>query len=279
MTRSELALAPAALMLSIFLSHPAAAHDLWIEPSTFRPLPGHDVTASLLVGQKLQGESLPRSPMLVDRFVLKGKGREATVGGEEGDDPAGSIRISEPGLYWIGYQSHPYPVVLDAKKFEDYLKDEGLERIVEARAKGGKSAVEGRERFYRCAKSLLDAGRENPRAGKSRVVDSPLGFTLELVPLTNPYALSPGGELPVAVSFRGKPIVNLLVVAIGKDAPDKPVSARTDAKGFVKLPLARPGFWLIKAVHMVAAPPDAGVDWESWWASITFELASAAVKK
>ena len=271
MTRFTLVLANVAVLVSF----PAAAHDLWLEPSTFRPAPGIEVTAALLVGQEVQGESLLRNPMLIDRFVFRGEGPEMPVGGAPGDDPAGSIRLSEPGLHWIGYQSYPYPVVLEAGKFEDYLRDEGLERIVEERARKGQSAAGVRERFYRCAKSLLDGAREKPPPWKSRVFDTPFGFTLELVPHKNPYALSPGSELPVSLSFRGKPIPNVLVVAMNKDAPDKRVSARTDAKGRVVLRLARPGMWLVKAVHMEAAPPDAGVDWESWWASMTFDLAGS----
>lgn len=260
------------------MTGPALAHDLWLEPSAFRPAPGVGVTAVLLVGQKVHGESLPRIPMLIDRFVLTGEGPEVPVEGSPGADPAGSVRVSEAGLQWIGYQSHPYPVTLEARKFEDYLKDEGLERIVEERAKKGQSAAEGRERFYRCAKSLLDVAGEKRPPPRSRVFDTPLGFTLELVPQKNPYGLSTGAELPVSLSFRGKPIPNALVVAMNKDAPDNPVSARTDAKGLVSLRLARPGLWLVKAVHMEAAPPDAGVDWESWWASMTFDLASAGTR-
>jgi uncharacterized GH25 family protein len=246
---------------------PAAAHDMWIEPSTFHPAPGANVTVALLVGQKLAGEPLPRDPLLIDRFVLTGGRAEVSIEGEPGDDPAGSVRVREPGLHWIGYQSQPYPLVLDAAKFEAYLKDEGLERIVEARAKQGQSAAPGRERFHRCAKALLVVGQKG-----TAVFDAPLGFTLELVPLKNPYALAPGGELPLALSFRGKPIEGVLVVALDKGAPDKAVSARTDAQGHVTLRLDRPGFWLIKAVHMQPAAAGAGVDWESFWASITFDL-------
>ena len=273
MTRPTLALAA----FAILVARPAAAHDFWIEPSAFRPAPGTDVTAALRVGQKLHGEPLPRNPMLIDRFILGTNGPEVPVGGVPGDDPAGSVRVGEPGLHWIGYQSHPYPVVLDATKFEDYLKAEGLERIVEERSRKGQRTAPARERFYRCAKSLLDVQGEKPAAEKSGI-DVQLGFTLELVPLKSPYALSPGSELPVRLSFRGKPIVDALVVAINKDDPDKPVSARTNAKGLVALRLVHPGFWLIKAVHMEAAPPDAGVDWESWWASITFDLGSSLQK-
>ena len=105
--------------------------------------------------------------------------------------------------------------------------------------------------------------------------EGPLGFTLELVPRRSPAALHPGGELPVLLLFRGKPIANVLVVAMSRDDPEKAVSARTDAKGLVTLRIAHTGFWLVKAVHMEAAPPDAEVDWESWWASLTFDLPGA----
>ena len=63
-----------------------------------------------------------------------------------------------------------------------------------------------------------------------------------------------GGELPLSLLFRGKPMANVLVVAMSKDDPEKAVRARTDAKGHVTLKLAHAGFWLIKAVNMEAAP-------------------------
>lgn len=251
-------------MFVAFLACTASAHDFWIEPSTFHPAAGDRVTAALRVGQKLAGEPLPNIPPLIDRFMIRGAAGERPVVGRAGADPAGIALVAEGGLHWIGYQSNAYPVALEAAKFEDYLRDEGLERIIEARKKKGQSAAPGRERFYRCAKALLDT----PGA---LVFDEPLGFTLELVPRANPYAMHQG-DLPLTLSFRGKPIANVLVVAISKDDPEKAVRARTDARGRVTLRLAHAGFWLIKAVHMEAAPANAGVDWESWWASITFDL-------
>ncbi len=260
----------------LLIAFRASAHDFWIEPSTFRPAVGERVTAALRVGQKLKGDPLPRIPQLIDRFFIKGEsGLEGPVVGRPGADPAGIALVTDAGLRWIGYQSNPYPVALEAPKFEDYLRDEGLERIVEERKRNGQSAAPGRERFYRCAKALLDTPGGTSAA--SHVFDAPLGFTLELVPRKNPYTIQPGGELPLTVLFRGKPIANILVVAMSKDDPDKGVRGRTDAKGRVTLKFAHAGFWLIKAVNMEAAPADAGVDWESWWASITFDL-SGSVK-
>src|SRR3954468_4448584 len=208
----------------------ASAHDFWIEPSTFHPAVGDRVTAALRVGQKLAGDPLPNIPPLIDRFVVRGSSAERPVVGKAGADPAGIAYIAEGGLHWIGYQSNPYPVALEGPKFEDYLRDEGLERIIDARKKSGQSAAPGRERFYRCAKALL----ETPGV---EAFDVPLGFTLELVPRKNPYALKTAGDLPLALTFLGKPIANVLVVAMSKADPSKAVRARTDAKGRVTLPL------------------------------------------
>jgi len=252
---------------AFFLAQPLFAHDLWIEPSSFRPEVGERVTVALRVGQNLSGEPMPRIPQLIERFLLKGKTREIPVIGRSGADPAGMTVVGEPGLQWIGYQSRPYPVTLEAQKFEAYLKDEGLERIIAERKRKGQAATPGRERFYRCAKALLDVP-----GGEAATPSEPLGFTLELVPRKNPYALRAGDALPLALTFHGKPIANVLVVAMRKEAPTQTVHARTDAAGRVSLRLIDEGFWLIKAVHMEAAPPDAGVDWESWWASMTFDL-------
>src|SRR6058998_800462 len=99
----------------------ASAHDFWIEPSTFRPAAGERVTAALRVGQKLQGEAVPRIPPLVDRFVLG----DAPMIGFPGSDPAGIALITRQGFQWIGYQSNAFPMTNDTPKFEQYLRDEG----------------------------------------------------------------------------------------------------------------------------------------------------------
>ncbi|MEK6373866.1 MAG: DUF4198 domain-containing protein [Acidobacteriota bacterium] len=235
----------------------AAAHDFWIEPSSFRPAVGDRVTAALRVGQKLRGDPVPRMPSLIDRFTFNG----SPMPGMTGRDPAGIAVVANTGVQWIGYQSTASEVTQDRQKFAQYLREEGLQRIVAGR--------ENRERFYRCAKALIAAGGDT-----SGSFDAPLGFTLELVPRKNPYAMRAGDALPVALLFRGKPAAGVLVVGLNRDDPDAPVRARTDAKGRATLRLVRGGFWLIKAVHMEAAPPGAGVDWESWWASVTFDLQS-----
>src|SRR5207248_2183584 len=70
----------AAGIVAVLLTSRASAHDFWIEPSNFRPAVGERVAAALRVGQKLAGDPLPRIPMLIDRFVLKGEKESAFIG-------------------------------------------------------------------------------------------------------------------------------------------------------------------------------------------------------
>lgn len=250
-----------------FAAAPLLAHDFWIEPSTFRPDVGATVGIALRVGEGFRGDPVPRMPGRIQRFVLASPSGESPVDGVEGQDPAGVARISEPGIQVVGYRSNTSRVDLEAAKFEQYLKEEGLEAIVAERARRGESAKPSREIYSRCAKSLLATG-----GGGRTGYDRELGFTLELVPEKNPYASPAGAPFPLRLTYRGEPLAGTLVVALNRGAPGKPLSARTDGEGRVSFALGKPGAWLVKAVHMAPAPAESGADWESLWASLTFEV-------
>jgi hypothetical protein len=224
-----------------------------------------------MVGQNFVGEPVPRNPALVVKFVLVSDAGEAPVPGGPADDPAGTAVIAAGGLQVVGYRSGDSLVSLDAQKFEDYLREEGLERIVAERARRGESQKPARELFSRCAKALLFAG-EGPVRGEDRA----LGFSLELLAQKNPYALRGGGELPLRLLFEGKPLEGALVVALPRGEPKERLSQRTDKDGRVRFRLPRGGVWLVKAVHMIPASADSGADWRSLWASLTFEIPGAS---
>lgn len=268
MTRVLRVLAPVAAIL-LGMAATARAHDFWIEPSSFTPTPGEGVTLRLLVGERFAGESVPRSDAMIARFVIAGPEGESEVRGAEGADPAGIALVEKPGLHVVGYRSRTTAIEIEAGKFESYLATEGLERVSALRAARGESDQPGRERYSRNARALLAAG--DAAAGGA---DAPLGFTLELVAERNPYAMVPGDELPLRLTYDGVPIAGVLVSAINRDHPGATVAARTDDAGHVRLRLAAAGDWLVKAVHMIALPPGEDAQWESFWASLTFTLAA-----
>ena len=243
------------------------AHDLWIEPSTCLADGGKVIGVKLRVGVDLLGDPVPRDPALIDRFIAADRTGTRPIVGRDGEDPAGLLRIGSTGLVIVGYASTPSQIVLPAKKFNDYLVEEGLESVAALRAKRNETDAEARESFARCAKTLISSG-----AMTAADADRALGFTLELIAERNPYTLGPGQSLPVRLVYQNQPLAGALVVAVNRRNPAARVSARSGKDGRVTLTLSDPGVWLIKAVHMIAAPSGSESDWASYWASLTFEL-------
>lgn len=247
----------------------ARAHEFWIEPAAFRPATGTSLPVKLRVGEDFKGTSQPLVPgWIVDFSVSSSAGREP-VKGFAGDDPAATLPMKTPGLRLLGYHSTRFFVDLEAGKFDQYLQDEGLESVRALRRQRGEEKANGREYYSRCAKSLVSVGD-----GHGTGFDKVLGYPLELIPRANPYALAPGKSLPLLLTYQGKPLGGALVVAFTADQPARRFKARTGRDGTVTLPLDRSGRWLVKAVHMIELPDsDPAADWESFWASMTFEVA------
>ena len=249
------------------------AHDMWIHPTTFLPESGQIVGVRLRVGQDLLGDPVPRDPALIDQFIVEDAAGRKPLVGRDGADPAGFLRVAAPGLMIVGYRSNPSPVELTAEKFNQYLKEEGLDAVAASRARRNETGNKAREIFSRCAKSLILSGAANEEQR-----DRTLGFTLELVAEKNPYVLRADDDLPVRLTYQNRPLAGALVVAINRRNPSEKLSARTGDDGRVRLRLPAAGMWLVKAVHMIPAPAGAGAEWASYWASLTFEMPAATAE-
>jgi uncharacterized GH25 family protein len=255
------------IWLAAPVAPPVHAHDFWIEPTRFRPAIGSEVPLPVRVGQEFKGEPVIYLPDLFERYVYVGSRGEKPVPGVPGDDH-GRIPAVDAGLTVVGYRSIRDRVTFDTpEEFAAYLEKEGMERI----GASGKRPADRRpvsEIYSRAAKSLIHAGPVG-----NGPVDRPLGFRMELIAERNPYALRPGDSLPLRLVYERRPLEAALVVAYTKDRPLDKFRARTDKQGRVNLPLDRPGIWLVTSVHMVPARSGSNADWESTWASLTFEIA------
>ena len=218
-------------VVAFALAAPLFAHDMWIEPAAFAAEAGQTLAVRLRVGQHLLGDPLPRSSRLIREFVVADSAGLRQVVGRDGMDPAGYLRIMNPGLQVIGYSSHPSEVELDAAKFNDYLKEEGLDNIIALRARRKETGKDVKELFSRCAKTLVSTGGA---AGS----DKALGFPLELVAERNPYAMVAGEAIPVQLLHEKRPMAGALVIAMNRMHPELTQTARTDKMGRAKLKLA-----------------------------------------
>jgi hypothetical protein len=215
------------------------------------------------VGQDFIGDPLPRQSNGIERFFVRQSGADSAIGGANNIDPAGLFRKAGEDAAVIGYASNGSATDLPADRFEDYLRQYGLNAIIEERLRRGEKSKPGRERFTRYAKALLTG------AARSAEAAQPLGFAYEIVPADDSATVA--GPLRGRILYDGKPLAGALVEALWRDDPSMRLSTRSDAQGGFVLALPHSGVWLIKSVHMVRAGFFAAHDWDSLWASLTFE--------
>jgi uncharacterized GH25 family protein len=161
-------------------------------------------------------------------------------------------------------------VSLSASKFTSYLKEQGLDHIVALREKTGQAHVDVRELFVRCAKTLVRTGARNNPA------DRAIGLTLELVAEADPSSLPAGQELPLRLTYMGRPLAGVRVVAVNQRNPWDRLTAISDQDGRVRFRPTEGGVWMVRAVHMIPWAAKAQADWVSYWASVTFDVAGGS---
>lgn len=257
------------LLLSALLgmATPVAAHEFWIEPANFRPPAGKLLDVRLFVGQHFRGDTMIYLPESFERFVTVNTRGTRNIPGLPGDDPAARLTPADPGLLLIAYQSTRYSLDMDAATFESYLEKEGLDSIRALRTQRGERGKPVRELYSRFAKSLLAVGGSDGGLDARR----PIGLRLEIVPQTAVYQLRPGQGLEVQLLYENRPLANAQLLAFSKKKSKTPLMQRTDAQGRARFVLPYPDVWMLSAVHMIPAPANAKADWESFWASLSFE--------
>lgn len=250
-----------AACLVTLLAPLAAAHEFWLFPSTFQPEPGAAFAVTLNHGERLAGHTVPRDEANIKRFELRTNASEPSpVFGMSGGDRS-YAKTAAPNATLV-YETEWMTNILPATKFNAYLAEEGLAAIVEMRTKAGENHAEGRERYMRCAKALLG----------TNLTDSPVGLPCEIV-LADPES----DQIRASVLFQGKPLAGITVAAVSQADPGTLYRATTDAKGTVAFERTHTGPLLLTTLHMQRVPAeavaDAGVDWESYWASLAFNAA------
>ncbi|MBK8269068.1 MAG: DUF4198 domain-containing protein [Planctomycetes bacterium] len=101
-----------------------------------------------------------------------------------------------------------------------------------------------------------------------------MGHRLEIVPLSNPMSWQSGANPGVRVMLDGHPWPGISVSA-GREnsgAHAYSFSDRTNANGEIAIPLDVPGHWFIKAHFIRKAGPLDEHQWESFWATLTFQV-------
>ena len=261
-----------ALLGAATLIGPAAlAHDFWIEPDIYTPQPGEETKLDLFVGHGEDKGDWPVSPhRIIGLRSLGPDGLTSHVTGPESLKGDVAVSFAEPGYHMVFVETTNSFSALPAEKFNDYVEEEGIRPIEADRIARRSGEAEGRELYSRRGKALLKAGCEGP---DNPVWETPVGMTLELTALSNPYAWQAGNPLKVKAFFHGAavPSATLHVTALEGEGEDFTVTTGPDGTADLGPELAE-GRWL---VHTVWSEPAEGLleeaDYHTVFSSLTFE--------
>jgi uncharacterized GH25 family protein len=156
-------------------------------------------------------------------------------------------------------------ITMQAGEFHEYLSEEGLTSALETRKRRGESDAPARERYTKFAKTIVRAGQGD--GGFARAA----GLPLEFVPERDPFTTGHGEALSVRLLFNGAPAADVQVIVASTSDPKPRAVGRTDAAGRIHVPLDA-GRWRLHAVLMERSAEPAIADWESYWATLTFEV-------
>lgn len=252
------------LLLTLF------AHDLYLMPQSFVVKPGQQLR---IVYQN--GEGFPDAPAVTKPERLRntqllskaGTVKFEKIAAEEKYTTA-TVAIPGTGSMILTSNTAPNSIEFTATEFEEYLAEEGLQHIIAWRKANNEAQRKGSERYSKYAKSILQSS-----AGDSYYKER-TGLPIEIIPQSNPYSLKPGASMMVQVLFKGAPAKDVAVESAFLEAGKAKIEivGRTDAQGRVRVPIKANGPHKLHALVMERCVEPAVADWESFWASLTFEI-------
>ena len=251
------------------------AHDFWIVPMQFAVAPGATLEIHGLTGSRFP---VSQSAVAVERVA------DARLIGAGDDERVTDLSIAGQSLVLkqapraagqrvVAVTLQPASRRVAVAGLKRYIGLEGAPELAEALEKQGAfagfdSATMKTQKF---AKSIVDVGQGGPRAF-SRTA----GHGLEIVPLSDPGTLHPGGQVGVRLLFRGAPVAGAYLRAGTAADSANGIAASdtilvTNQEGVATLTV-RQGLWNVRSLH--AAPMPAGrTDWDVYFGTLVFRVA------
>ena len=264
--------------LMLLLVGTLSAHDMFLKLSTYFVAPNSEATVALINGTFDQSENAIARDRMTDVSIVDGQGAvhhpDTSQWRDDGNRALLDFRTGEPGTYVVGVSTAARMIDLSAEDFNNYLRHDGVVDVLAAREEEGALDQSARERYSKHVKALVQVGD-----ARSDTYSHRLGYPIEIVPQQNPYAMQSGDALDVLVLRDGRPVANQIVYANyeghhthGEDGEHREaVQTRTNEDGVARIPLDHDGRWYVRLIHMVPVD-EADVDYESNWATLTFEM-------
>jgi hypothetical protein len=247
------------------------AHDLFLKFDSYFLPANSRATVRLLNGTFQTSDGAVRRDRMRDVSLVTPSGvshPEASAWRDEANTALLEVETGAPGTYAVGVSTMHREINLSAADFNEYLRHDGIPDTLAARRRSGELGRAVRERYSKHVRAIFQVG--DTRTDDYR---RPLGYPVEIIPQQNPYSLRAGQTIEVLCTLDGRPLANQFVMAGWErnNRMSRPVSVRTDARGIARIRLTSAGKWYVKFIHM-ARLTNSDIDYESKWASLTFEI-------
>lgn len=261
-----------AFAIALLVTTVASAHDLFMKLDSYFLKPNSRASVRLLNGTFQKSDGLVARERFRDISLfapdLGGPIGQSLTWRDEGKTTVMEITTGGSGTYLAGVSTKPREIDLKAAEFNDYLQHDGVPDTLAERTKLNELTKDVRERYSKHVRAIFQVGEKLSDDYKRQ-----LNYPAEIIPQQNPYALKVGDTITVLCTLEGQPIPNQYVMA-GRESHDGRLhllDARTDVNGFARIRLAGAGQWYIKFIHMTPLS-DPNLNYESKWASLTFEI-------
>jgi len=257
------------LLLLLIASIVAQAHEFWLQPLKYFYAVGEKAMISFKVGENFMGEPWDLKHHRIEQLDLI-HGNQTTdlkASVKEGEKDNLEVELKDSGTHLIVMQSNPAYIELEADKFNEYLKEDGLDNVYEQRKKSNTLTKPSKEFYSRHSKLLLQVGEV-----KDDTYKKVMGLPIEIVPDRNPYSLKKGDLIRFKILWQGKPFFGAKVRVWNRfDNRTTIQNIYTEQDGTMETHISNPGAWMVSVVRMIPASKE-GADWESYWGSLVFGI-------
>ena len=256
-----------AIFLCVFVPLSASAHTLWVNCTDYTPAFSSRSGAKTKIymgwGHHFPVDSFVKAEDFTDITVLAPSKKNEKVTLETTGFAAKQLSLKEEGLYVVA--------VTRKDAYNTSYKENGKTVHIKGTKEGHNNIISSTY-SQQFAKSLILSGN-----GDMGNLSHEFGQKLEIIPLTNPYAITNnrGGEMLLKVLFNGKPVQHKKVFAMYEGYStddDASCTVSTDENGVAKLRIDHWGPWVVKTRLEILPTGEMKdkVNQENYFASLTF---------
>jgi uncharacterized GH25 family protein len=245
------------------------AHEFWLQPDKFFYKPGEVMKISFNVGEDFMGEPWNTKRTRIERLELHQLDKTTDLRDSLIEDVKENLSLSlnAEGTHMLVMQSSHAFIELQAAKFNEYLKEDGLDEVLQYRQKNNLMDKPGKETYARYTKLMVQVGDKRDATYKKSA-----GLPLEIFIEKNPYNIALGEKVKFKIMFQNKPLFGARVMVWNRTnnlTTKQPVYTLQD--GTIEARISNKGPWMISVVKMLPSK-EKNADWESYWGSLVFGI-------